>query len=298
MDGLDIYNKYYKLDSYEQNVISEVSQIVNENLEIFSNNLITFFTSESELNDFFKKDNFKEHLSKRSKEWLMTIFSNKIDSNYIKYITKIGIEHAKNNLPPHYFNVSIGIVRSTLTKLVREYHSDVDKRVTLINAANKILDFNLDVINSTSRVTEIEDKFLKEKLESGLIRFAKGFSHFLNIILVFLLVILSVSVFGFFVQDFSHIIHGNIEKGIITSLGTMLVLWMMIELIEVEITNLKTKKINSKVFISVVIVAFIRKILITTFDKPEIEKQIFFVATVLVLAIVYFLLSKSEKKNE
>ena len=92
------------------------------------------------------------------------------------------------------------------------------------------------------------------------------------------------------------IFHGKIEEGIITTLGTMLILWMMVELIEVEIRNLKTKTINIVVFISVVLVAFVRKILIATFENPKLEKQIFLVGTVLVLAIVHYLIYKS--RNE
>ncbi len=100
----------------------------------------------------------------------------------------------------------------------------------------------------------------------------------------------------FFIHDFSKIFYtGHVEKGLISALGTMLVLWMMIELIEVEVRNLKEHKIDTKIFISVVIIAFIRKILIITFEKYDLHKEIFLVGTVLILAIVYFLISKSEK---
>jgi uncharacterized membrane protein (DUF373 family) len=296
MKAFDIYKKYYSLDNEELSLIKDLPQIIEENFDLFIRSLLAFYTSENSLKSFFNDKENKERFEKNARNWLKRLFKPPFDKDYAKFIKKIGIVHANNNVNPHYINVGIGLIRHTLTSIIRNYYESVDERVKIINIVNKILDYNLDIINSNARERDLENKFLKVKLENTLLKFSENFAHFLNIIIVIMLVILSVAILAFFVKDFSMILHGEIEKGIITTLGTMLILWMMLELIEVEIKNLKTKKINIVVFINVVLVAFVRKILIATFEQPEIEKQIFLVGTVLILALVNFLISRTDNE--
>ncbi len=293
MRASEIYEKYYSLDEEEISLIKDLPKIIEENLDLFISPLLAFYSSEESLKAFFSKIENEEKFQNNVKNWLLRVFKPPFDNDYAKYISNIGIVHANHNVNPHYINVGIGLIRHTLTDIIRNYYDNVDERVKIINTANKILDFNLDIINSNTRQRDLENRFLRVKVESRLLSFSENFAHFLNIIIVIMLVFLSGAILAFFVKDFSMIIHGKIEEGIITTLGTMLILWMMLELIEVEIKNLKTKTINIVVFINVVLVAFVRKILIATFEHPKVEKQIFLVTTVLVLAIVNYLISKS-----
>jgi uncharacterized membrane protein (DUF373 family) len=293
MNAYDIYKKYYSLEDEEIQLIKDLNKVIEDNVELFVSSLTAFYSTEDDLKDFFSKDENVDKFRVNVANWLKRLFTPPFDSEYASFIKKIGIVHANNNVNPHYINIGIGLIRHTLTGILRNYYSDVDERVKIINIANKILDYNLDIINTNTRTRDLENRFLKVKIENKLLSFAEGFSHFLNIIIVIMLVLMSGAVLVFFVKDFTMIIKGEIEKGIITTLGTMLILWMMIELIEVEIKNLKTKTINIVIFISVVLVAFVRKILIATFEEPKLEKQIFLVGTVLILAIVHYLIYKS-----
>jgi uncharacterized membrane protein (DUF373 family) len=75
----------------------------------------------------------------------------------------------------------------------------------------------------------------------------------------------------------------------------MLILWMMIELLENEIKNLKGGSFNILVFVGVVVVAMVREILISTLRHDNLETQAFLTVTLLILGIVYFLISRSQK---
>ena len=293
MNSYDVYKKYYSLDEDEIELTLKLSDIVEENLELFISSLLAFYSTEEDLKPFFAKEENEKQFRKNVTNWLTRLFKPPFDKDYANFIKKIGIVHANNNVNPHYINVGIGLIRHTLTDIIRNYFKDVDSRVKMINLANRLLDFNLDIINSNTRKRELENQFLKVKIENRLLSFAEHFSRFLNIIIIIMLVLLSGAILIFFVKDFMLIFHGKIEEGIITTLGTMLILWMMVELMEVEIRNIKNKSINIVVFISVVLVAFVRKILIATFENPKLEKQIFLVGTVLVLAIVHYLIQKS-----
>ncbi len=294
MRAFEIYKKYYSLDEEEIELIKELPKIVEDNFELFLSPVLLFYSSEESLKTYFNNKENEEKFIKNFKKWIFRLFTPPFDKEYATFIRNIGITHANHNVNPHYINAGIGLIRHTLTDIIRNYYENVEDRVKIINIANKLLDFNLDIINSNTRERDLENRFLKIRIENKLLLFAENFAHFLNVVIVVMLVLMSGAILVFFVKDFALILDGKIEEGIITTLGTMLILWMMLELIEVEIKNLKTKKINISVFISVVLVAFVRKILIATFEHPKVEKQIFLVGTVLVLAIVNYLIYKSE----
>jgi len=72
-------------------------------------------------------------------------------------------------------------------------------------------------------------------------------------------------------------------------------LWVVIELMDTEIKHLRGGKFAVKVFISVALVAVIRKILVTSLKSEAVEAQISLIAAVAVLGIVYWLIAKVEK---
>jgi uncharacterized membrane protein (DUF373 family) len=78
-------------------------------------------------------------------------------------------------------------------------------------------------------------------------------------------------------------------------MGSLLMLWVVIELIDNEIRQLRGGRFAIKVFISVALVAVIRKILVTTLSAEAIGAQISLIAAVAVLGVVYWLISKVEQ---
>ena len=75
----------------------------------------------------------------------------------------------------------------------------------------------------------------------------------------------------------------------------MLILWMMIELLDNEIKNLKGGSFNILVFVGVIIVAMVREILISTLRHDDLKTQAFLTVTLLVLGVVYYLVSRAQK---
>jgi uncharacterized membrane protein (DUF373 family) len=74
----------------------------------------------------------------------------------------------------------------------------------------------------------------------------------------------------------------------------MICLWVMIELINTEIAHLKGGKFHISVFIGVALVAFIRETLIMTLRHENMEKQYIFIALILVLGVVFWLVKRAE----
>ena len=73
-------------------------------------------------------------------------------------------------------------------------------------------------------------------------------------------------------------------------------LWVVIELVDTEIDHLRGEKFAIKVFVSVALVAVIRKILVVFLKTDAAELQFSLIAAILVLGVVYWLVSKVDKK--
>ena len=88
----------------------------------------------------------------------------------------------------------------------------------------------------------------------------------------------------------------TLKKAFLSTLGSLLMLWVVIELMGTEIKHLRGGKFAIKVFISVALVAVIRKILVTSLKSDAVEAQLSLVGAVAVLGAVYWLVSKVDKE--
>ncbi|MDO8427221.1 MAG: phosphate-starvation-inducible PsiE family protein, partial [Deltaproteobacteria bacterium] len=194
----------------------------------------------------------------------------------------------------HYVNAAFHFVKQYVHGILLKEVGGAEERQRLELSVEKILDLNLDAFTS-SYIEEEKKFFLSQKVESYLIQLANRYSHGLNLVLVFGLVVLGLMVMGLFVYDIMHIFDGDIEKGLLSTLGSLLMLWVVIELMDTEIKHLKGGRFAIKVFISVALVAMIRKILVTTLKSEAVEAQVSLIAAVAVLGVVYWLVAKVDK---
>jgi phosphate starvation-inducible membrane PsiE len=164
-------------------------------------------------------------------------------------------------------------------------------------AIEKALDIALDVISSSQQTEEMSRVFVNPKLEGIFIRFADRFTYGLNLALVLALMGVSMIIAWTFCADAYNLVAGGtagaLEKGVLSAIGMLMILWMMIELIENEIKNLRGGSFNILVFISVIMVATIREVLLTNLRHDDLRTQAFLVVTLLVLGVVYSLVSRS-----
>ncbi len=228
------------------------------------------------------------------KVWFINMFSGEYGQLYLVELEKVGMAHVRINLHAHYVNAAFHFVKQYTRGILVKEIENAEERARLERSVEKILDINLDAFTS-SYIEEEKKFFLSQKVESYLIQLANRYSHGLNLILVFGLVVLGIMVMGLFVYDIVHIFDGNIEKGLLSTLGSLLMLWVVIELMDTEIKHLKGGRFAIKVFISVALVAMIRKILVASLKSEAVEAQVSLVAAVAVLGVVYWLVSKVDK---
>ncbi|MEK7841838.1 MAG: phosphate-starvation-inducible PsiE family protein, partial [Deltaproteobacteria bacterium] len=234
------------------------------------------------------------------KEWFMNLFSDEYGTAYVREVERIGYAHVKIHLPAHYVNAAMHFVRLYCLRILdKEFAGNDRERRYFKESLDKIIDINLDVMTSSFIEEEIKTYFLSERVESYLIQFAKRFAYGLNLILVIGLVIMGIMVVGLFAYDVAHIFSGDMEKGLLGTLGALLMMWVVIELVDTEVKHLMGGKFTVKVFINVALVAIIRKLLVTTL-KAEAEAShlsIILIAAIAVLGIIYYLLSRVERAD-
>ena len=81
----------------------------------------------------------------------------------------------------------------------------------------------------------------------------------------------------------------------LTALGSLLVIWVMVELMENEIRQLRGGRFKITIFLGVALVAFIREILITSLQhgtNPQVGY--FLLGAILTIGIVYWLITRAE----
>lgn len=287
---------HYRFTERDAELLLSLQPLAEENRERFSLEFYDYLYSLPETAAILNNSN-RLRLREMHGSWFMSLFSGIYDNHYMNHLTRIGHAHVKIGLSVHFVNAAMNQIRHFLLDLIDVKYSDRDLRRSLREAVEKMLDMNLDVMSTSYREEEMKKVFVSRKVESFLIKASERFTYGLNLALVLALAGVSISVVTLFIWDILNIFKGDIEKGILSALGSLLILWMMIELMDNEIKNLKGGKFNILVFIGVIIVAMIREILISTLRKDDLTTQAFLAGTLLVLGIVYYLVSLAQKDN-
>lgn len=287
---------HYRFTDLDSELLLSLQPLAEKNLERFSLEFYDYLYSLPETAAILNNSN-RLRLREMHSGWFMSLFCGIYDNHYMNHLCRIGHAHVKVGLSVHFVNAAMNQIRHFLLALIDVNYSDREERRGLREAVEKILDMNLDVMSSSYREEELKKVFVSRKIESFLITATERFTYGLNLALVLALAGVSISVVILFIWDIMHIFKGDMEKGILSALGSLLILWMMIELMDNEIKNLKGGKFNILVFIGVIIVAMIREILISTLSKDDLTTQAFLAGTLLILGIVYYLVSLAQKEH-
>jgi len=298
MVTIDELKRHYLFTDDDAALLASLQPRAEANKQAITERMYDYLFGIHETAAFLQDNAVLQRVKTSHQDWLISLFSGKYDNHYLRKLEKIGLAHVRIGLNAHFVNCAMNFIRQSLVDLIRENYADRDMRRRLTDATEKILDANLDIMSASYLEEELKKEFVSHRLESKLIRATERFTYGLNLVLVLALVGVSLSVVAQFGWDLVHIFQGNIEKGVLSALGTLLILWMMIELLGNEIKNLKGGKFNILIFIGVIIVALIREILISTLRHDALETQAFLAGTLLIMGVVYYLVAKSQREGQ
>lgn len=290
----EIKNHYFFTDE-DAALLATLRPLAEANSQRLADEFYDFLLGIPETAEFLKDELVLQRLKQTHQGWFLSLFTGTYDNQYLHSLQRIGHAHVRVGLNAHFVNAAMNVVRRFVVELLLETFPDRGERRRFRQACEKIIDINLDIMSASYQEEELRKVFVSHALESKLITAAERFTHGLNLILVIALAGVSLSVVGLFAWDILHIFEGSVEKGILSALGSLLILWMMIELMENEIRILKGGRFNILFFIGVIIVALIREILISTLRHDALATQVFLAGTLLILGVVYYLVSKSQQ---
>ena len=287
----------YKFTEEEAKILQNLQPRMEKLTEKFIDDFYDHIWGFGKTAQFLKNKEIIAHHRKKIQEWYVNLFCGKYDMSYFMYLYKIGEIHVKIGLPTHYVNSAFNFVRTFILQNIEDNFENKEQHVKEIKAIEKIVDMNLDVLTSSYREEELSKFLSLSKFEKTILSGLKKFNSYINFFLAGALAIVAFFAIGLFCYDIYLLFYSDmgIEKGILTVLGSLLVLWAAIELIHEEINHLQGKGFAIGAFIMLAMAALIRKILIYSLSSDKTDDLLVIGAVIVGLAVAYWLVGGKKK---
>ena len=288
---------HYRFTKEEEQILKQLQPQMEELADQFVDEFYDYIWGFGATATFLKNKEIIAHHRKKIREWFLNLFSGKYDMPYFMHLYKIGEIHVRIGLPTHYVNSAFTFVRTFALRSIEEKFVSKEIHVKEIKALEKIIDINLDVLTSSYREEELSKFLSLSKVERGILSNLKKFNSYINFFLAGALAIVAFFAIGLFLYDIYLLFFTDIsiEKGILTVLGSLLVLWAAIELIHEEINHLQGKGFAIGAFIMLAMAALIRKILIYSLSSDKSDELLVIGAVIVGLAVAYWLVGHKQK---
>lgn len=296
MRTFKVIKQDYRFTPEDERRLASLHALMEENADEIMSTISLWFKGTKGAAKFFTEETLQKHVFETQREWFLLLFSGSYDNRYYDKLLKIGMAHMRKNVDVHYLHRAANIIKNSCTGILSRQEDTRDELTNNIVALGKIVDISLNVITTAYIEEEMRVHSPAYKVKSALITFSERFSQTTNFILVFALIGLTLGVVWLFIQDVMHLFSGDIERGIISALGSMLLLWLMIELMSTEIAHLKGGRFHISVFVGVALVTVIRETMIATLRHDKPESIYYLIAAILVIGFVYWLVVKSEER--
>ena len=292
--------EHYKFTNEEAMLLKELQPRMKELADTFVDEFYDYIWGFGKTAQFLKNKQIIEYHRQKIKEWFINLFCGQYDLPYFLYLYKIGEIHVRIGLPTHYVNSAFTFVRTFVLKSIEENFSNKEHHVKEIKAVEKIIDMNLDSLTSSYREEELSKFLSLSKIEKGILTGLKKFNSYINYFLAGALALVAFFAVGLFVYDIYLLFFSDIgiEKGILTVLGSLLVLWAAIELIHEEINHLQGKGFAIGAFIMLAMAALIRKVLIYSLSSEKGLELLIIAIVIVGLALAYWLVGGKKKALE
>ncbi|HEX9022018.1 MAG TPA: protoglobin domain-containing protein [Nitrospirota bacterium] len=288
----------YRFTEEDEQRLAALRPFMEEHAEEVLSTLNLWFQGTKGAAEFFNGEPLRKHVFEDQRKWFQALFSGVYDNRYYDSLIRIGSAHVRRSVDVHYMHRIVNIVKNSCVGLLSKTEDAKTEFTNNAITVGKILDISLDVMTTAYIEEEMRIYSPVYKVKSVLVTFAERFSQTTNLLLVLALIGLTIGVVWLFVQDVMHLVVGNVVEGIISALGSMLLLWLMIELMNTEISHLKGGKFHISVFVGVALVTMIRETMIATLKHDRPESIYYLIAAILVIGFVYWLVARIENKEK
>lgn len=281
-----------------ENDISNI-KMLNDVMDKYKKEFIDMFSKmlEGAYPENTPKNMLEGHM-KKMKRWFEQFFSGNIDNDYITFMSGIGIAHSKYHIDPAKVASAFSFIRKWMHEKVFQNIDDDVQRKSMLLSMHKLLDINYDIISSSYYETEIEKYNKGFSLRNSIVGLSERFSTIMHTVLAMILIVMTLGAVFMFIKDTTAMLSGHTDHLMITALGSLLIIWVLVELLHTEIQMIKGGKFKISVFIGVAMIAFVRDLLITTLKHEQNgHYPYFFLASIVGLGVIYWLVSYTEKSD-
>ena len=275
--------------------MKKVSDVVLKFKDEFSADVQRYIFSKIKSEDIFDEQTIEKHLVMIGL-WYEKFLEPELSADYVNFTKKtvnnhisMGIDHAS------YLSIFSYIRNWFHEKIFQNVANDVERKDMLLTF-HKFMDIEMSLISSF--YTEIEiGKYTKDfSLRGMLILYSEKFSLFMHFILVVFLIVLTLGAVYSLGSDIVLNFEQHRKNIIIYALGSLLVLWVLTELLHTEIQAIRGGKFKISVFIGVALIAFVRELLILKLQHKETSTDVYIaIGAILALGVVYFITAYVEK---
>jgi len=236
-------------------------------------------------------------------EWYDRLFEANVNSRYTNFLYKIGKTHVSHKVDKDWANSMLSYARLWIHEKIFQNIDDDYRRKGILLSVHKLLDINHDIINHSYYDCEISKYTKIPSFKNIMVTISERFSFLMHVILVTVLIGLTFTAAGAFIMDLFHLIGKAVSKGdipanyaLISALGSLLIIWVLVELLHTEVQIMKGGQFKISVFIGVALIAFIRDLLIITLKHSgDHMTYIFVLSSILILGVIYWLIVRTEK---
>ena len=297
MHSIESILQRYDFTDQDEVLLKEIAGLFLPIHDRFADDFYRYLQEDEYTAGYFRTDAAVDRRKETILQWLNEILTSRYDSRLLMKLVRIGKIHVKIGLDGHYVNAAMGFIRRYLLDHLNQVVSEPAKREIMIETLDKALDISLDIMTSSYREAELKKVFISQRVELWIVKWAEKLMHGLNLVLMIGLVAMALGVTLLLGSDIFYALTANLEQGVIKALGSLLILWMMIELLHTQVQQLKGGKFHVRIFVDLAMVAFIRKVFVATIDKKDAVSFALLLSGLLILGVIYFLIGRSEKNS-
>ena len=297
MPAMEDMLAHYGYTGQDQELRDQLAEILLAVQDQFADDFYEMLEENAYTASFFPNQAAVAKRKKTFKYWLNIMLTAPLDHRLHLKLERIGKTHVRIGLDGHYVNAAMNFVRRYCQQILFKSVTENKHLDALLETLDKLLDVSLDIMTSSYREAELKKVFLSKQVEYFMVRWAERVMHGLNLILMVGLLVLAAGVAVLLGSDVFFAITTNVEQGVIRALGSLLIMWMMVELLHAQVAQLKGGKFNVRIFVDLAMVAFIRKIFVASLEDKDPWSFGLHIGALLVLGVIYFLLGRSEKSS-
>lgn len=264
----------------------------------FASDLLSHIKKDARKNDVTLEELQKKY-SEHIERWYQLILSARLNNCMSDFIMSFNADQTpKNYFDDEKIAAMFSFIRRWFQEKVYNISDAEWEFCESVKSYTNIIDASMYVVNRVY-IKNMAGSYGDSKLKLSVLHFGERFSLITHITLLFFLACMTVGGIVYFIYSLFDLIHINPDKLFVSALGSLLVLWVLVELINSEIQMLQGDKFRISIFVGVVLIAFIRELLILSLKHDtNMGPMMALLAGVFVLGLTYWLLARSERSKD